>query len=92
VVNLVATADRRVRGMVAGGAALVAVPALIHLSNLVPYLVGYFHLTYGTAFLIITLLLEGSPWLYWVFPWIIPELATVDVLIAILGVSAAAGW
>jgi hypothetical protein len=92
VVNFVATADRRVRGLVAGGAALMAVPALIHLAGSVPYLVGYFHLTYATAFLIITLVLEGSPWLFWVFPWIIPEVATLDVLIAILGVSAAAGW
>ena len=92
MVNLVATADRRVRGMVVGGAAVMAVPVLLHLSNLAPYLVGYFHLSWGTAFLIISLVMEGSPWLFWVFPWIIPEVATIDVLIAILGVSAAAGW
>lgn len=92
MLSLVATADRRVRGMVAGGAALMAVPVLLHLSNLVPYLVGYFHISYATAFVILSLIIEGSPWLFWVFPWIIPEVATLDVLIAILGVSAAAGW
>jgi len=92
VVNLLATADRRVRGMVAGGAALAALPLLLNLRESVPYLAGYLHISISTAALIVTLILEGSPWLFWVFPWAIPEIASVDYVIAVFGFSVCVGW
>ena len=92
MVNLVSTADRRVRGMLAGGAFLAALPILLNLRDSVPYLAGHFHLGISTAALIVTLIIEGSPWLYWVFPWAIPEIATVDFLIAVFGFSVCVGW
>jgi hypothetical protein len=89
VLNLVGFADRRLRAMVLIGAALMVVPVLFaH----VAWLVGYFHISYATAFVIISLIIEGSPWLFWVFPWIIPVEVTVEVLIAVFGVAVAAGW
>jgi hypothetical protein len=92
VVNLVSTADRRVRGMLVGGAALAALPLLLNLRDSVAYLVGYLHIGYATAFVIISLILEGSPWLMWVFPWAIPVEATVMYVVAIFGISVCAGW
>lgn len=92
MVNLLATADRRVRGTVVGGAVLAALPLLLHVRDAAPWVIGYFHLGYGTAFMIVTLILEGSPWLMWVFPWAIPEVATIQFLVAVFGISVCVGW
>lgn len=92
MVNLVSTATRRVRGMLAGGAVLAALPTLLNLRDSVPYLAYHFQIGISTAALLVTLIIEGSPWLYWVFPWAIPEIATVDFLIAVFGFSVCVGW
>jgi hypothetical protein len=75
-----------------GGAALTAAAFLFNLRDVTALLVGHFHVTMATAFVIISLIVDGSAWLMWVFPYIIPVEVTVQVLIAVFGVAFAAAW
>ncbi len=75
-----------------GGAALTAAAFLFNLRDAIALLVGHFHVTMATAFVIISLIVDGSAWLMWVFPYIIPVEVTVQVLIAVFGVAFAAAW
>jgi hypothetical protein len=75
-----------------GGAALTAAAFLFNLRDVIGLLVGHFHITMATAFVIISLILENSVWLMWVFPYIIPVEVTVQVLVAVFGVTFAAAW
>lgn len=75
-----------------GGAALAAAVFLFNLRDAIALVVGHFHITMATAFVIISLILEGSAWLMWVFPYMIPVEVTVQILVAIYGITFAAAW
>jgi hypothetical protein len=75
-----------------GGAALTAAAFLFNMRDAIALLVGHFHVTMATAFVILSLILEGSAWLMWVFPYIIPVEVTIQILVAVFGLSFAAAW
>jgi hypothetical protein len=75
-----------------GGAALTAAAFLFNLRDVIALLVGHFHVSMATAFVIISLILENSVWLMWVFPYIIPVEVTIQVLVAVFGITFAAAW
>jgi hypothetical protein len=75
-----------------GGAALAAAAFLFNLRDAIALVVGHFHITMATAFVIVSLILEGSAWLMWVFPYMIPVEVTVQILVAIYGITFAAAW
>jgi hypothetical protein len=84
--------DRRLRSFVLGGAGLAAIPLLLTLRDSAFLVIGHFHVTMQVAALVVTLVLEGSSWLMWVFPWIIPVEVTVQILVALFGIAYAIGW
>lgn len=91
VVNLSAIASRRSRAML-GMAALAAVPFLFHLNDAIGLVINHFGLTYSTAFVIVSLIVEGSWWVAIWFPYIIPVQVTVEILVAVFGIGYAVGW
>jgi hypothetical protein len=86
------------RVMIGNRALAIAAPAaaatvfLLTLRDAGGLMVGYFGITMATAFLILSLMLENSVWLMWVFPWFIPVEVTVATLVAIYGLTFAAAW
>jgi hypothetical protein len=93
VLNLIGgIVDRRLRSFVLGGAALAAIPLLLNLRDSAFFVIGHFHVSMQTAALVVTLVLEGSAWLMWVFPWIVPVEITVQILVAMFGIAYAVGW
>jgi hypothetical protein len=91
VANLSVIASRHSRALV-GTAALAAVPFLFHLNDALGLVVNHFGLTYATAFVIVSLIVEGSWWVAIWFPYIIPVEVTVEILVAVLGIGYAVGW
>ncbi len=91
VLNLSAMASRHSRAMV-GAAALAVVPFLFHLNDVIGLVINHFGLTYATAFVIVSLIVEGSWWVAIWFPYIIPVEVTVQILVAIFGIGYAIGW
>jgi len=86
------TTDRHLRILILGGAALTAAALLLNLRDAMALLISHFNIPWQTAIFICTLLLDGSWLLYVWFPYIAPVGVTVQVLIYIMGLSAAAGW
>jgi hypothetical protein len=84
--------DRRLRSLMLGGAALTAALLLINLRDSVALIVAHFPISWSAAILIISLILDGSWLLYLWFPYVAPAGVTIQVLIALFGVSVAAGW
>jgi hypothetical protein len=86
------TSERQFRGLMFAGPAVATVAFLFNLRDALALVVAHFHVTMATAFVIISLVLENSVWLMWVFPWIIPATATIEFLVALFSVSFAAAW
>jgi len=84
--------DRRFRSLMFGGAALSAFLLLVNLRDVVALIVAHFPIPWSAAFLIISLILNGSWLLYLWFPYIAPATVTIQMLIFIMGASAAAAW
>ena len=91
VLKLSVMASRHSRAMV-GAAGLAAVPFIFHLNDAIGLVVNHFGLTYATAFVIVSLIVEGSWWVAIWFPYIIPVEITVEILVAVLGIGYAVGW
>jgi hypothetical protein len=87
-----ATTDDRLRGLLLGGAALATSEFVFHLRDVVAMIVNHFGVSMAVAFVICSLILENSVWLMWVFPYMIPFAATVEILAAAFGVAFVAGW
>jgi hypothetical protein len=93
MINLTsAMIDRHFRTLMFGGAVLGAVAFLVNLRDVVALIVGHFGVGLQTAFLIIALITDGSVWLMWVFPYMIPFTITIEGLVGIFGVAWVAGW
>jgi hypothetical protein len=92
VVNLYAVVNRHPRIAALGATGLAAVPSLLNLRDSIGQLIGHFHLEYATAFLIVSLITEGSWWVALWFPYILPVEVTVQILIAIFGIGYAVFW
>jgi hypothetical protein len=84
--------DRRLRSLMLGGAALTAILLLVNLRDVVALIVAHFPIPWSAAFLIISLILDGSWLLYLWFPYIAPATVTIQILIILMGVSSAAAW
>lgn len=92
MVNRYAIASRHPRIAAAVVAAVGPVASLVILRDSVAQLIGHFHLEYATAFLIVSLITEGSWWVLLWFPYIAPVQITVEVLVAIFGFTTAVFW
>lgn len=77
------------------GAVTFAAFAPLLLLLLTPFagqLMGNFGLSYGAAAWIVTLVAAGSIVLFWVFPWLIPFLGTMRLLLIYFGAGFLIGW
>jgi hypothetical protein len=92
VVNLSAMASRHYRLAMLGASAVAAVPFFFNLRDAIALVIAHFGLTYATAFVIVSLIVEGSWWVAIWFPYIIPAQITVEILVAWFGIGYAVGW
>jgi hypothetical protein len=79
----------------AGSAALAAVSALFAVLLMSPalgQLMGNFGLSYQDALLVVGLVSAGSIVLFWLFPYLIPFLGTLRLLLIYFGAGAVIGW
>jgi hypothetical protein len=58
----------------------------------VAQLMGHFGISWSEAAQIIGLVAAGSLVLFWLFPWLIPVLGTVRLILIFVGTGAAIGW
>lgn len=92
MVGLSEVAARYRRLAMLGAATVAAVPFLYNLNTVIGQVVEHFGLSYSTAFVVVSLVVEGSWWISVVFPYIIPVEVTVEILAAVLGIGYAVGW
>jgi hypothetical protein len=58
----------------------------------VAQLMGHFGISYGEAVWVIALVSAGSVVLFWVFPYLIPFIGTIRLLMIYFGAAAVIGW
>lgn len=79
-----------------GAGALAASSSLVLLlllnTPVVGQLMGHFGMGYGDAALVVALVASGSIVLFWFFPWLIPFLGTLRLILIFAGTGAVIGW
>jgi hypothetical protein len=58
----------------------------------VAQLMGHFGISYGDAVWVIALVSAGSIVLFWVFPYLIPFIGTIRLLMIYFGAAVVIGW
>jgi hypothetical protein len=79
-----------------GAGALAALSTLILLlllnAPVMGQLMGHFGMSYSDAALVVALVASGSIVLFWFFPWLIPFLGTLRLILIFAGTGAVIGW
>jgi hypothetical protein len=58
----------------------------------VAQLMGHFGISYGDSLWVIALVSAGSIVLFWVFPYLVPFIGTIRLLMLYFGTAAVVGW
>ena len=58
----------------------------------VAQLMGHFGISHTEAAEIMALVAAGSFVLFWLFPWLIPVIGTLRLILIYVGMGAAIGW
>jgi len=77
-----------------GALAALSTLILVLLLNapVVGQLMGNYGMSYGDAALVVALVASGSIVLFWFFPWLIPVLGTLRLILIFAGTGAVIGW
>jgi hypothetical protein len=84
----------RLRGSSMAGFSALAGALMIAVINtpLVAQLCSHFGLSLNDAYLVVTLVYAGSLLLFWMFPYLIPVIGTIRLLMIYFGTGFVVGW
>jgi hypothetical protein len=85
-------AHLRARALAASSALLGGLMVAATSAPAVAQLMGHFGISWSEAAQIIGLVAAGSLILFWLFPWLIPVLGTIRLILIFVGTGAAIGW
>lgn len=73
-------------------AAVTAALACLSIVSPIANVIGHFGVSYGTASAIIAAVASGGYVIDFLFPWIIPFVGTIQMILIAAGTGAAIGW